>query len=592
MSNSLRITGLASGIDTEEMIQKLMQAEKVKVDRVEQDRQVLLWRQEMYNSINKDFANLILNSRKMFGLTSIRYDGTLMPNSYQNLNWVKKATSSNESVATVSSTGKAMDGNYSVKVERLAKGVNMASGDKIGGTGSIKDILGDEYKDADKLEFEINGKKFVVGKIQKDGNGEISDPSINPITKDGEIIGYEEAFIDGDLDSIKLNDVVKLINSAKFKDGEGKDIGSVGIRTSYDAGIDRLFLQTTETGEDIHVEITAASGSVGEKFINALKLTKEDGSSYKIGDKESGQNALVDFNGANGIESSSNRITVNGITMELKSEGDFNVTVATDVDGIYEKVEQFVKEYNELVDKTNKLLGEKRYRDYKPLTSDQKKAMEKADIELWEEKAKSGLLRSDSLISATMLKTRQSIYEEFKVEDGFSGAFKLITEIGISTEKYSRGDAGGKLVIDEEKLKNAIANNPEAVMELLFKESVPAEKDENGKVIKEGKSGGLVTRIHDNLMLGMEDIIKKSGTGDEATLYRGVKGNILLDFVSKYSSISLIEKDVLKYNQKIDDLNVMLFKKENNYYAKFAAMEKAISRMNQQNSWLMQQAMN
>jgi flagellar hook-associated protein 2 len=592
MSNSLRITGLASGIDTEEMIQKLMQAEKVKVDRVEQDRQVLLWRQEMYNSINKDFANLILNSRKMFGLTSIRYDGTLMPNSYQNLNWVKKATSSNESVATVSSTGKAMDGNHSVKVERLAKGVNMASGDKIGGTGSIKDILGDEYKDADKLEFEINGKKFVVGKIQKDGNGEISDPSINPITKDGEIIGYEEAFIDGDLDSIKLNDVVKLINSAKFKDGEGKDIGSVGIRTSYDAGIDRLFLQTTETGEDIHVEITAASGSVGEKFINALKLTKEDGSSYKIGDKESGQNALVDFNGANGIESSSNRITVNGITMELKSEGDFNVTVATDVDGIYEKVEQFVKEYNELVDKTNKLLGEKRYRDYKPLTSDQKKAMEKADIELWEEKAKSGLLRSDSLISATMLKTRQSIYEEFKVEDGFSGAFKLITEIGISTEKYSRGDAGGKLVIDEEKLKNAIANNPEAVMELLFKESVPAEKDENGKVIKEGKSGGLVTRIHDNLMLGMEDIIKKSGTGDEATLYRGVKGNILLDFVSKYSSISLIEKDVLKYNQKIDDLNVMLFKKENNYYAKFAAMEKAISRMNQQNSWLMQQAMN
>jgi flagellar hook-associated protein 2 len=189
-----------------------------------------------------------------------------------------------------------------------------------------------------------------------------------------------------------------------------------------------------------------------------------------------------------------------------------------------------------------------------------------------------------------MLKTRQSIYEEFKVEDGFSGAFKLITDIGISTERYSRGDAGGKLVIDEEKLKNAIANNPEDVMELLFKESVPAVRDDKGKVIKEGKSGGLVTRIYDNLMLGMEDIIKKSGTGNDASLYRGVKGNILLDFVSKYSSISLIDKDVLKYDKKIDDLNVMLFKKENNYYAKFAAMEKAISKMNQQNSWLMQQS--
>ena len=71
MYNTMRITGLASGIDTEEMIEKLMQAEKVKVDRVEQDKQIALWRQEMYNDVNKDFVNFILNSRKDFGLTSV-----------------------------------------------------------------------------------------------------------------------------------------------------------------------------------------------------------------------------------------------------------------------------------------------------------------------------------------------------------------------------------------------------------------------------------------------------------------------------------------------------------------------------------------
>ncbi len=54
----MRISGLASGIDTEEMIQSMMRAERVKVDRVEQDKQILLWRQEMYNDINKAFANL------------------------------------------------------------------------------------------------------------------------------------------------------------------------------------------------------------------------------------------------------------------------------------------------------------------------------------------------------------------------------------------------------------------------------------------------------------------------------------------------------------------------------------------------------
>src|SRR5690554_2701841 len=101
MYNNLRITGLASGIDTEEMVKSMMRAERVKLDRVEQDKQVLLWRQEMYNNLNKDFANFIINSRKIFGLTSINYNGTFRPNSYQNLNWVKKATSSDENIAVV-----------------------------------------------------------------------------------------------------------------------------------------------------------------------------------------------------------------------------------------------------------------------------------------------------------------------------------------------------------------------------------------------------------------------------------------------------------------------------------------------------------
>ena len=92
-------------------------------------------------------------------------------------------------------------------------------------------------------------------------------------------------------------------------------------------------------------------------------------------------------------------------------------------------------------------------------------------------------------------------------------------------------------------------------------------------------------------MMGMEDIIKKSGTGDNVDLYRGVKSNILLEFVTEYSSISLLDKDVLQFSRRIDDLNEILFRKENNYYAKFAAMEKAISRMNQQSMWLMQQFM-
>ncbi|NMA86094.1 MAG: flagellar hook protein, partial [Tissierellia bacterium] len=146
MYNTMRITGLASGIDTEEMIQAMMRAERVKVDRVEQDRQVLLWRQEMYNDLNKAFANFILKSRNDFGLTSIGYNGTFRTNSYQNLNWVKKATSSNEAVATVSSTSKAVDGSYNVEVKQLAEGVTMASGSNISEDINDKLVGGMSFK--------------------------------------------------------------------------------------------------------------------------------------------------------------------------------------------------------------------------------------------------------------------------------------------------------------------------------------------------------------------------------------------------------------------------------------------------------------
>lgn len=560
MYNTMRITGLASGIDTEEMINSLMKAERVKVDRVEQDRQVIIWRQEMYNDLNKDFANFILNTRKMFGLTSVSYTGELRPNSYKNLNWVKKATSSNENIATVSTTAKAMDGNYKVHVANLAEGASLASEVDIRRTEN------------DKVGI-VNEKGQIVGgdgNIIKDINFTISDGKNEFEIK----VSKEEA--------ITMDDIVKEINSAK-KVVNDKEV-SLGIKASYDANIGRFFLQTMDTGANAKIEISNMDEDA-ENFISGLNLNWNNDKEGNIVYSKSGQDALIHFNDAKNIKSSTNRITINGITMDLTGTGDFTVNVSTDVDGIYEKVEEFVEEYNKLVEKTNQLLGEKQYRDYRPLTSEQKKAMEKEDIELWEEKAKSGLLRSDDLISNTMLNIRRSIYEK---SAGIEGSYQLITEIGISTEKYARGTAGGKLVIDEQKLKDAIAKDPEGVMELLFKESNPDVKDTiDGKEVTQ--TGGIVTRTYENLMASMEDIIKKSGTGDSADLYRDVKPNILLEFVSEYSSISLLDKDVLQYSRRIDDLNEMLFRKENHYYAKFAAMEKAISRMNSQSMWMMQQ---
>lgn len=595
MSTDLRITGIMSGMDTESMIESLMAAERVKVDRVKQDRQLVLWRQEIYNDVNKSFANFIINTRKLFGLTSITSTGAFTANSYQKLNWVKKATSSNPAVATVSSTSGAFEGTYSVKVKQLAEGVSMVSRDAIGAKDengnmmSIAKLLEENgqkpSEDLSKIKFKINGRTFVIGNLDKDENGNIIDPDVMPIKNEkGEITGYDAYFIDGDLENIRLNAIVNLINSDK----------DVGVRANYDSSIDRFFLQTKETGKNAQIEIEA--DGLGRTLFEKLNLkvsykgyVESDGTLTEgthpnddgqliIGVRYTGQDAEITFNGAENIISPSNTITINGITMNLtgitEDDKPITITVGTDVDGVYEKISKFLEEYNNLVDKVNGLLTQKRYYDYKPLTDAQKKEMDEKEIELWEEKAKSGLLRNDDILQRTMQNVRSAIYKEF------GGAFKLITEIGITTEGYTSGSVGGKLIIkDEEKLRQAIANDAEGVMELLFKEGTDNE-------------GGIVTRIYNNLMTGMEDIIKKSGTGGNANLYRSVKTTILLDFVTEYSSISLLDKNISDYNNRIDDLNYALANKENYYYKKFSALETALSRMNAQSMWLTQQFSN
>lgn len=428
MYNNLRITGLASGMDTEEMIKGLMEAEKVRLNRVEQDKQLLVWKREIYNDLNKDYANFILKSRKNFGLTTTTSTGAFVSRSYENLTWVKKATSSDETIATVSSTSKAMNGNYEMEVKQLAEGVKAVSGEKVTVENGNNENLASQFELGNDaiIKFTIETKNGI--KTFKFGN-------------------VEDADIKKSLNEISLNDVVKTINSAKVKDGE-KEV-SLGLKANYDANIDRFFLQTEDTGVGSKLKISADVDSYGKAFIDALNLNV-NGAKYNIGDEKTGKSAVVNFDGAENIIMDSNQFTINGIDFNLKSIGAFTTTIGTDIDAFYDKIKQFVDDYNELVEKTSKLLTDKRYGDYKPLTANQKKAMEKEDIELWEEKAKSGLLRSDDLLSRTMQNSRTWMYNEVK---DVEGSFNRLFQIGIDTEKYSRGVIGGKLVIDEVKLK-------------------------------------------------------------------------------------------------------------------------------------------
>jgi len=90
-------------------------------------------------------------------------------------------------------------------------------------------------------------------------------------------------------------------------------------------------------------------------------------------------------------EAKHNEFTIEGVTYSLKgvSSEPVKIDVKADIDAVVENIKNFVNSYNEMLAKINSVLTEERYRDYLPLTDDQKKAMSEDDIKLWEQKAKS-----------------------------------------------------------------------------------------------------------------------------------------------------------------------------------------------------------
>lgn len=544
----LRIGGLASGIDTDSMVKQLMKAENVKVDRVKQDRQIIEWKKQLYNELNKDFANFIIKSREKFEYSKL----TGRPSGG---NWAIKTKVSDENIATVKSSN-AIEGNHSIDVKSLAEGVK---------GGSNKEI--DYDTKIGSMKITINNKEITT-----DENSTIID-------------------------------FVKKIN-----DTEG-----IGVKATYDKANKRFFIQSTGVGKvdgGIKIEADAA----GAKFLNEeldLRLSSgyDAGGNQKYENVNLGTNTSKIFEGRdaeiiyNGLTmtQNSNNFHLNGMNVSLKGTGTVTVNVGKDTEEAIKRIKEFVDEYNKIIDKVSGLIGEKANRNFRPLTEEQKEAMSEKEQELWQEKAKAGLVRNDSYLTNVLSNMRTDIYKNVLDDKGNKlSSFNHITQIGITTQEYKAGTAGGKLQIDEKKLREKLNEDFDGVMDLLFKEApenaVADDSKLNAEKLSEKRNkSGIFTRIFDNMMVGMKELIHKAGTGKESDLFREVRSNMLVDFTTsggKYSgkgSISDMDDELFKFDKKLDDLNALLFRKENAYYAKFTAMEKAMQRMSSQSGWLSQQ---
>ena len=141
---------------------------------------------------------------------------------------------------------------------------------------------------------------------------------------------------------------------------------------------------------------------------------------------------------------------------------------------------------------------------------------------------------------------------------GISGSYTSLASIGVTTGDYSEG---GKLYLDETKLKQALEADPDAVSKLL---SSPADTREKQ---------GVAVRLYDTLKSAM----------DKITTEAGFSGTVDDD------SKSTLAKRIISYNKELSRMNDRLDDVQTRYYKQFDAMEAALSKMSQQSSWLSQQ---
>ncbi|MFC5557613.1 flagellar filament capping protein FliD [Ureibacillus thermophilus] len=251
----------------------------------------------------------------------------------------------------------------------------------------------------------------------------------------------------------------------------------------------------------------------------------------------------------------------------INQENAVTLTSSTNVDDIIDRIKEFVKTYNELITELNNKINEPKYRDYQPLTTLQRKEMENKEIELWEQKAKSGLLRGDDILREGLSSIRSLIYQSNPALPNTK--YNTLYSIGINTTKNYL--SGGTLEIDESKLRAALEEDPDAVVQLLTMNG-----DEKAKVTVNGETKTVDTR---GFLRKIRAEIDKIELKIEQRAGRAAMNE------TQYT----LGKYLRDINQRIKDWQDRLTGIEQRYWTRFTQMEKMISQANSQSSMLMGQ---
>lgn len=314
-----------------------------------------------------------------------------------------------------------------------------------------------------------------------------------------------------------------------------KDLASIEDTTSatYTATLKNL-VETVDSAHDL--------ASTAQYNTNANKVTGED--------------AKIVLNGVE-YTGSSNSFTVNNLTIDaLATTGndEISITTSTDTQGIYDKVKDFLTEYNNIINEMTKLYNASSSKGYEPLADDEKDAMSDKEIEKWETKIKDSLLRNDTTLDGVMSAMTSAMSKGVEI----NGKKYSLSSFGIHTLGYLKaadneqnayhidGDEDDTNTSgNADKLMKAISEDPDTIMQFM-------------------------QQVATNLYTAIGDKMKSTSLSSSFTIYNDKQ------MTTQYSDYTKLIKE---WETKISD-------KEDYYYKKFSSMESALTKLNSTQSSL------
>ena len=414
----------------------------------------------------------------------------------------------------------------------------------------------------------------LLSRFREDHKDTLTDDVVSKLTSNIEKVNVYESAEDSldDTDTYSKKNIISSIQQA-YQSGGASAVTEVTNKYAEKITENQTAMTTAQKKMDDNSVLAdlAAMDSTSSDYTTALAaFVNKVQDSQRILD----QSSTLTNSGAKKIDGCDSEIKLNGITytsslntysinglsitaMQATGDGDTNaitVTTATDTQAIYDKIKSFLTQYNSLINEMTSLYNADTAKGYEPLTDDEKSAMSDSEVERWEEKIKSSLLRRDDSLESVMNLMTNAMSQPVTID----GKKYYLSSFGIKTLGFLNAPENQQNAyhIDGDEDDTATSGNEDKLMAMIN-----SDPDTVVSFMQQ-----LTTNLYDAIGTKM-----KSST--LSSIYKVYNDK---EMASEYSDYTTTIK---KWEQKLQD-------QEDAYYKKFSAMETALSKLQSQTSSL------